>query len=521
MQAITALRLKAIVINILAGRTPLVSVQRFFRYQDLGNLFGEGVNWEDLNDDCLARALDKLASANPKKVVSSVILQALGIEGADITHIHGDTTSISVYGRYENEEDDGFIQLVYGHSKDRRPDLKQLKVGLGVNQDGLPVIGEALSGNKDDKTWNNEFISTLLSHFNKIELETIIYVADSSLITKTNLKKLEDKLFFISRFPSTFALEKDLIELSWKKDKWEHIGRVSDQKHAAEYKIQCFVRTIDNNPYKFVVVHSSKLDRRKTKSVEKRIDSLGKRLKKAVKALNKREFACEADAVKACSIFEKQHQNPFYSLDFEVVKITRPKKKGPGRPSKDYKPQMETVYKVKCGIGSINEAAKQKALEQASCFVLITNKLDKPGEEILREYKRQSAVETSFRFLKSPVFLDAIYLKKPKRIEALTYVMIIALLLYKIIEKRAREALEAEKSFVTAPGRIKIQKPTGNRILELLSPFQVAVINEGGKKYRVIPDIPNEESLDRILGLLGLTRDVYVVTRKSLLRLLE
>lgn len=133
----------------------------------------------------------------------------------------------SVYGRYENEEDDGFIQLVYGHSKDRRPDLKQLKVGLGVNQYGLPVIGEALSGNKDDKTWNNEFISTLLSHFNKIELETIIYVADSSLITKTNLKKLEDKLFFISRFPSTFALEKDLIELSWKKDKWEHIGRVS------------------------------------------------------------------------------------------------------------------------------------------------------------------------------------------------------------------------------------------------------------------------------------------------------
>jgi len=56
---------------------------------------------------------------------------------------------------------------------------------------------------------------------------------------------------------------------------------------------------------------------------------------------------------------------------------------------------------------------------------------------------------------------------------------------------------------------------------ELLSPFQVAVINEGNRKYRVIPDIPNEECLDRILGLLGLTRDVYVVTRKSLLRLLE
>jgi hypothetical protein len=54
-----------------------------------------------------------------------------------------------------------------------------------------------------------------------------------------------------------------------------------------------------------------------------------------------------------------------------------------------------------------------------------------------------------------------------------------------------------------------------------LSPFQVAIINEGNRKYRVIPDVPNEESFDRILGLLGLTRDAYVVTRKSLLRLLE
>jgi hypothetical protein len=38
---------------------------------------------QDLNDDCLARALDKLAEKNPKKIISSIILQALSSE--DIT----------------------------------------------------------------------------------------------------------------------------------------------------------------------------------------------------------------------------------------------------------------------------------------------------------------------------------------------------------------------------------------------------------------------------------------------------
>lgn len=35
----------------------------------------------------------------------------------------------------------GDFDICYGNSKDKRPDLKQLVIGAGVQQDGLPIMG--------------------------------------------------------------------------------------------------------------------------------------------------------------------------------------------------------------------------------------------------------------------------------------------------------------------------------------------------------------------------------------------
>ncbi len=93
----------------------------------------------------------------------------------------------------------------------------------------------------------------------------------------------------------------------------------------------------------------------------------------------------------------------------------------------------------------LNDAAVQKAKEKLSCFVLVTN-LDETNTayEIVKEYKAQSHVETSFKFLKDPLFVGPIYLKKPERVEALAYVLLMALLIFGILERRAREAMKHE-----------------------------------------------------------------------------
>jgi hypothetical protein len=68
-------------------------------------------------------------------------------------------------------------------------------------------------------------------------------------------------------------------------------------------------------------------------------------------------------------------------------------------------------------------AIEQKRAE-SGCFVLITNRpLEgddaQNTEDILRTYKAQDGIERNFSFLKDPLIVNNIFLKKPQRIEAL------------------------------------------------------------------------------------------------------
>ncbi|MCP3775987.1 IS1634 family transposase [Paenibacillus sp. MZ04-78.2] len=151
-------RIKALVINVLSGKDPLCHVKRFYRDQDVELLFGDGVTADDLNDDALARALDKLHEATPWKVYSTLAIRAMRKLGLPIGTLHNDTTSVSLHGAYEGEAD---LQIVRGHSKDYRPDLKQIMLGLAVSPERIPILANVENGNTSDKTWNFTFIRKL------------------------------------------------------------------------------------------------------------------------------------------------------------------------------------------------------------------------------------------------------------------------------------------------------------------------------------------------------------------------
>ena len=77
----------------------------------------------------------------------------------------------------------------------------------------------------------------------------------------------------------------------------------------------------------------------------------------------------------------------------------------------------------------------QHAIKQKSCFILATN-ADKKAltpEETLHHYKAQAAMERGFRFLKDPLFfVSSLFIKIPSRIDALSIIMTLTLLVYSI-----------------------------------------------------------------------------------------
>src|SRR6266545_1745723 len=128
------------------GSLPVIA--DFSRRLDIAGIVDRayGIDPDTLNDDRLGRALDVLAG-QVDQVVGSIGAKAIEAFGIDVTRLHWDMTSISLYGAYRDTDDD-YPAAAFGHPKDRRTDLKQIQAGLAVTADGaIPVFARAYDGN--------------------------------------------------------------------------------------------------------------------------------------------------------------------------------------------------------------------------------------------------------------------------------------------------------------------------------------------------------------------------------------
>jgi transposase len=135
--------IETLVANRLSSPAPMMRVSDWARAWAVEEVFG--IDPTALNDDRIARALDAIAP-ELDRIVGSVGVQAIAAFGLDVSRLHWDMTSISLYGAYEQVEPE-YAAPRFGHPKDRRPDLKQVQAGLAVSGDGgVPVLHRAFDG---------------------------------------------------------------------------------------------------------------------------------------------------------------------------------------------------------------------------------------------------------------------------------------------------------------------------------------------------------------------------------------
>lgn len=123
----------------------------YFQDKPVAQLLGAEIEAAHLNDDCLGRCLDKIASYGVTKLYSEIAFEIAKEKGLLSQRLHLDSTSFVLYGQYEGQADASPLPA-YGYSKANRCDLKQ--VMLSLVQGGaanLPLWMEALDGNTSDK----------------------------------------------------------------------------------------------------------------------------------------------------------------------------------------------------------------------------------------------------------------------------------------------------------------------------------------------------------------------------------
>jgi transposase len=382
--------------------------------------------------------------------------------------VHFDTTSRSVWGDYQfAETQDLPFQVTYGYSKDKRPDLKQFVLSTLCVDRAVPLWGKPEDGNASDKTLNATLLSEiahLLAQYG-VQPSASIYIADAALVTEENLAALRDTLF-ITRLPATYSACARVIADAVAHNAWEEVGVLAQtpptkQRPGTFYKVAEAHVTLYGQVYRAVVVHSSSQDQRRQKALARELQASYATLEATARAVSQQEYCCQADAEAAAAKLRAQ-QSAYHEVE---VRIEVHPKYGPGRPSQK---QPRVIKALRYGLQvTLRERAEviARRTQETGCVVLLTH-VPTVGEmahragDVLRADKAQHGIEQNFGFLKDPLIVNSLFLKQPERIEALGLVLLLALLLWRLVERTLRVHVETTETPLPGWDKKATQKPT-------------------------------------------------------------
>jgi transposase len=487
---------------------------KFLENKPVEKLLGEGLCAEDFNDDALGRFLDTVHEYGESKLFSELALPIALKHKLLNKSVHFDTTSLSLYGEYEDIEEvstepmekqdqlngcnttsDDRLQLSkeskpeYGHAKNKRFDLKQMTLLLATTgASGFPIWMESHSGNASDKKTLEEAASRMQKFCKALEsAPSFLYVGDSAMYA--NCVKYGHDLLWLSRVPENMKISKDLLlqqGIDW--------IELDDG-----YKIHAVERNYGGVQQRWVLVFSEAAYAREIVTLNKNIQKEKDEITKVLWHLGNQDFGCHKDIdteVKKISRKLKYHQ-----ISYEIQTVN--KHIGKGRPKKDSQPD-KVEYKVITNL-TTDEVAIDNAKLTKGRFILATNQMDRKAlsdKEILPTYKEQSGTESGFKFIKDDTFeVDSIFLKKPGRISALMMVMTLCLMVYSYAQYWLRQQLSTNDETITSQSGKETKIPSMKWIYRLFYGVHVLLMKMPDQIQEIVLNI--NDLLQRIIIYFG------------------
>lgn len=344
------------------------------------------------------RALD-IISKETDFIQSELYKNSLKVSKRNTGILYYDCTNFF----FEIEEEDGLKQ--YGVSKEHRPN-PIVQMGLFMDGDGIPLAFNISKGNTNEQVTLKPLEEQILSDF---ELSKFIVCTDAGLasnenrkfnnkeerafITTQSIKKLKKHLKDWALEPSGWLLSNDLKEYN--------INDIDEEKDFE--KIFYKERWIKENglEQKLVVTFSPKyknyqriIRENQIGRAEKVINTNPDKLKKT----NPNDYKRFIEKIN-CTSEGEVAENQILSIDRELI-------------------------------------AKEEAFDG---FYAVCTNLEDDASEIIKINKRRWEIEESFRIMKSEFKARPVHLTKDDRIQAHFTSCFIALMVFRILEKKLNE----------------------------------------------------------------------------------
>jgi transposase len=515
--------------NMLAGwLTHILSEadHRLNRVQDwaakrlatLRGCLSEDVTALDFSDDRLAAGLDLLSDDERWARFETALNQrTLRVYDLRAKRVRIDTTTGSGYWQVT---EDGLFQ--YGHSKDHRPDLPQMKVVLAaLDPMGMPVATQVVAGNQADDPLYIPAIDQVRAG---IGSRGLLYIGDCKMMaldTRTHLVAGADE--YLGPFSQVQVSQEQLeryLEAVWAGEQalttMERRGADGKMERIAEGFERCETLTALENG-KELIWNERRLVIRSLSHAKSATAALEARLQKAqavIQALAERkqgkEVYTEVEALhQAAEKVLEQHevQGLLHFTVTEQVQEHHVRKYGE-RPA-------ETRIERQLAIAvQRDEIAIQEAIRRLGWRVYGTNCAaeELSLEQAVFAYREEYLVERCFGRLKGkPLSLTPMYLEDDRRATALTRLLSIGLRILTLLEHVARCHLSEKNEKLSGlyagnPTRAT-ERPTTEAMLQAFKDIFLNFVTVGTQTYCHLS--PLSKLQQKILALLGLPTSIY------------
>jgi len=378
-----------------------LSMSDWIRRTAMGDILG--THFSELNEDALYRNLDRL---HPKReqIETELAEREKTLFNLDDRVYLYDLTSTYFEGQAETNP-----QAKRGYSRDKRPDCKQVLVGLVLDRDGFPKAHEIFEGNRQDRSTVEEMLQILEKRTGKHPGSTV--VVDRGMAYEENLEQIRAHgLHYL--VAGRQSERNEWLDDFEKAADWEEVIRMPSPCNPFQKKSRVQIKRRQKGSEGYILCLS---EGREEKDRAIRV----KQEERLIKDLERLKERVEKGHLKKT---EKIHQA-----------IGRLQERYP-RVGRYYRIQ----YQGEPQILSWQEDLEKKAMAEKldGSYVLRTDRQDLTADEIWRTYMLLTRVEAAFRSMKSPLMERPIFHHLKHRTQTHIFLCILAYHLLAAIEKR-------------------------------------------------------------------------------------
>jgi transposase len=341
-------------------------------------------NLDSIELQHLYRAMDVLLEYR-ETVHKEVYFAVADLLNLEVDLIFFDTTS--TYFEMDEEDEEGLRR--YGHSKDHRPDLPQVVIGLAVTKEGIPVKCWTMPGNTSDMKTVEKVKSDLLGW----KLGRCVWVMDRGMSSEENrliLQKAGGHYIIGEKLRDNQEIHREVLAKR---------GRFTSVRENLEIK-EVIIGDGEKRR-RFILVHNPDEAKKDQATREKTL----KKIEEALKSI--KDQAGPGHTKSVCALLSHRTM---------------------GR----YLRQLKTG-RIKIDKGKIREEAHLDGK-----YIISTSDDTLSPEDVALGYKQLMEVERAFRTLKTTLDLRPVYHRKDERIEAHVFLCFLALLLVRVAERKTK-----------------------------------------------------------------------------------